>query len=155
MSSNMPLRVTHITLPDTEYATCAETYAKLLIYPGNLGVDEVSKMLELEPTHKQDKGDRLINSRGQIRFAKNSLWMLSSEIDVDSKDLRDHLNWIVEKLDKNKLGKLQLENDIKMTVTCVWWSVMGHGGPVLWPKQMKALSELNLECSFDIYFTNE
>lgn len=42
-----------------------------------------------------------------------------------------------------------------MTVSCVWWSALGHGGPVLWPEQMKALADLNRECSFDIYFADD
>ena len=42
-----------------------------------------------------------------------------------------------------------------MGIDCVWRSLAGHGGPVLWPEQMKKMSRLNLECSFDIYFVND
>lgn len=154
MNSKLLLGNYHITSPDPEYASCDNTYVKLLIYPGEASVDEVSKVLQLKPSSTQYEGQEIINSKGRVRFAKNSLWILSSEGRVASKDLRDHLDWLSNKLLKIKsnLKLLQNNNGLKMTVTCVWWSVLGHGGPVLWPEQMKALAELGLECSFDIYF---
>jgi len=44
---------------------------------------------------------------------------------------------------------------VRMSVNCVWYSRSGHGGPTLWPEQMRVLADLNLECSFDIYFQDK
>lgn len=146
-----------MTSPDPGYATCEETHAKLLIYPDSLSVAEVSNILKLEFTGAQKKGEEIVNSRRRTRVAKKSLWILSSEGHVNSRDLRHHLSWLIGRLELNQIGlmRLQRHDGLKMTVSCVWWSALGHGGPVLWPEQMKALANLNLECSFDIYFSDD
>lgn len=94
------------------------------------------------------------NSLGRTRDIKISGWFLSSENFVFSKDLRDHIDWITTKLKPSQEGLKKLQNTpgVQMTLRCVWWSALGHSGPVLWPEQMKALADLDLECSFDIYF---
>jgi hypothetical protein len=50
------------------------------------------------------------------------------------------------------LRQLQNEQDLKMAVSCIWWSKAGDGGPVLWPEQMVVLADLNLECGFELAF---
>jgi len=97
MSTNS-LDSSRITLPDPGYSTCEDTYVKLLIYPGLHGANEVTDVLRIEPTSTQDKGEEIFNSRGSKRVAKNSLWVLSSGQRVASKDLRDHLNWLLNKI---------------------------------------------------------
>jgi hypothetical protein len=156
MSSRVSIESSRITLPDSGYKTCDDVYVKLLIYPSAHKTAEVSEVLAIKPTSAQEKGDEITNSRGKTRIAKNTLWVLSSEGSVTSRDLRDHLNWLICKLQGKEAGlkSLQSWDELKMTVSCVWWSAFGHGGPVLWPEQMKALAELNLECSFDIYFSD-
>ena len=146
-----------LTPRDGEYATCAETYAELRIYPGACSADEISKFLDLEPTRLQEKGASIRNSRGRVRKAARAGWFLSSESHVDSNDLRDHLDWLLMKLTgaARNLRSLQEQDNIKMTISCTWWSAAGHGGPVLWPEQMETLAKLNLECSFDIYFSDD
>ena len=143
-----------MTLPNPGYATCENTYAKLLIYPGSLGVSVVSDTLKIECTSAYEKGKKIVNLIGRTRVIKKSLWVLSSEGHVASRDLRHHLNWLIDKLEINRFGlaKLQRSDGLKMAVSCIWWSALGHSGPVLWPEQMKALADLNLECSFDVYF---
>ncbi|MFU2315807.1 DUF4279 domain-containing protein [Rahnella sp. PCH160] len=136
---------------------CYECYAQLLIYPAHTHPNEVSEFLKLEATKINIVGDIITNSLGKTREVKLSGWFLSSELHVTSKDLRDHLNWFIEKLNpvETELRKLQSIDDVTMTLCCVWRSKYGHGGPVLWPEQMKSISDLNLECSFDVYFNSE
>ncbi|MCW2479267.1 DUF4279 domain-containing protein [Candidatus Symbiopectobacterium sp. NZEC135] len=143
-----------ITPISPNYETCLECRVSLLIYPGTMHPDEVSAILNMEPSQKNIIGDKRINSLGRTREIKIAGWFLSSEMFVSSKDLRDHINWITAKLNPAKAGLKKLQNTpgIKMTLSCVWWSSLGHSGPVLWPEQMKALADLDLECSFDIYF---
>ncbi len=144
-----------ITPVSNDYATCAECYVKLSIYPGGMHPDEVSEILILEPTQQNNLGETITNSLGRTRVIKQAAWYLSSELYVQSKDIREHLNWILEKINPSEIGlkQLQCNENVKMSLCCVWCSKYGHGGPVLWPEQMKNISNLNLECSFDIYFT--
>lgn len=143
-----------LTSMDELYPTCARTCATIRIYPFFQSANEISKTLGLVPTRFQDKGEQVDSPRGRVREIKGTGWFLSSEGHVDSLDLRSHLNWILERLlpRKEQLKELQSSERMKMSLVCIWWSVSGHGGPCLWPEQMSALSELNLECSFDIYF---
>ncbi|CDG89175.1 DUF4279 domain-containing protein [Xenorhabdus bovienii] len=140
-----------------DYPTCDECYAKLMIYPEYIHPDEVSSLLQLEPTKKNIVGTKITSSSGRTREIKIAGWLLSSENYVNSKDIRDHLDWLLNKISKSSEGLKQLQNTDKVTmrIDCVWRSIAWHGGPTLWPEQMKIMSDLGLECSFDIYFVGE
>ena len=136
------------------YPSCKETHAELRIYPGSRSAEDVTKWQGVEPTGTQDEGELFENSTGRVWNAPLTGWFLSSQGHVDSTDLEDHVDWLLAKLAgaESALLALQEQEAAKMTVACVWWSADGHGGPVLAPAQMRALAELNLECSFDVYF---
>lgn len=136
---------------DANYDSCESTYVELLVYL-NESSNLITKELGFSPSYMQDKGDVIVNSRGHEREAKTTFWSFSSEGKVLSKDVRHHLEWLLDHLaDKElALSRLQQRSDIVMSVNCVWWS-LGSGGPTLWPEQMSTLAKLNLECSFSIY----
>lgn len=137
-----------------DYPTCDECYAALFVYPGERHPDEVSQLLNMEPTRKNVAGTTIINSSGRQRKIPISGWFLSSEGKVKSKDLRDHINWLLNKIYAAKAGIKQLQGmeGLELGINCTWPSLAGHGGPTLWPEQMKIIAELELECTFDIYF---
>ncbi len=88
-----------------------------------------------------------------MRIANVTMWALSSESFVSSKDLRAHLDWLLERLFSSRQAVKNLQqHGMTMSVNCPWWSRGGHGGPTLWPEQMQQLADLNLECSFDVQF---
>jgi hypothetical protein len=80
------------------------------------------------------------------------MWLLDSEGVILSKDLRPHLDWIIDKVRprRDALFSLQELPNVKMDVSCVWWSLHGDGGPALWPEQMLGLAKLNLEMSINL-----
>lgn len=139
---------------DNEYPSCLETRCELRVYPGNMHPDEVTRLLNIEPTQVNEAGKIIVNSLGRRRVVRNNGWFLSSEGSVDSKDLRRHLDWLLAKLHPSASALAYLQNmpGVTMTIDCVWWSASGHGGPTLWPEQMKIMAELGLECGFDVYF---
>lgn len=153
----MNITDSRITPISKDYPTCSECYVQLAIYPGDELVNRISELLGLNATEINVSGVRLVNSLGRERIVSVSSWFFSSRGVVLSKDLREHIDWVVSKLNlvSDKLKRLQSEDSVKMTLLCVWRSRLGHSGPVLWPEQMKALSDLNLECSFDIYFDGD
>jgi len=146
-----------ITPVAKDYATCSECYAELLIYPGLIHPDEITRFLGISATQINVAGTKVTNSKGKTREIKISGWFLSSKNDVSSKDLRDHIDWILAQLCSVKAGLHEVQNTsgVKITLKCTWRSKYGHSGPVLWPQQMVAMAELGLECSFDIYFDDE
>jgi hypothetical protein len=136
---------------DDKYATCERTCAKLLIYCGAMHPSAVSDLLGMEPTSHVALGEPgRTNRLGKAPIGKLNGWFLSSEGNVESKDVRHHLEWLIAKLRPNSevLHELQAKPDVRMSVNCIWWSRYGDGGPTLWPEQMRALADLNLECSF-------
>ena len=143
-----------MTALNPQYPSCEETRAKLLICPEISLAEDITQVLGIKPTQSHNKGSLHKNAIGRTRRAPRTVWVLSSEGHVRSKDLRDHLNWLLTKVSgaESKILWLQEEDGLKMTVSCVWWSVQRHGGPTLWPEQMEALARLNLECGFDVCF---
>jgi len=146
-----------ITPVSKDYATCSECYAELLIYPGAIHPDEITRLLGVSATQINIAGTTVTNSRGKIRKIKISGWFLSSKNIIDSKDLRDHIDWIMRQLSGSRDALYEIQNiqSVKMTLKCTWRSKDGHSGPVLWPQQMTEISALGLECSFDIYFDDQ
>jgi len=150
MSSNETRRTPY----DDSYGTCERTDAKLRIYSGAMVPEEVTNRLKIKPTWTQTVGETFRNSLERERIASINGWFLSSEGMVSSLDLRRHLDWLLERLipAKQELLELQKLSGVSMDISCIWWSAYGHGGPILWPEQMSRMSELNLECGFDLYF---
>jgi hypothetical protein len=142
---------------DANYPSCESTFVELLVYLEEGDVAFVTDLLGLEPSNYQNKGDSIENSRGFYRVARSSYWCISSEGKVSSKDLRHHLKWLLDSLKTKELAlaRLQKSFGVTITVNCNWWSSSGFGGPTLWPEQMELLAKLNLECTFDIYFSDE
>jgi len=138
--------------------TCDRTCAELRIYSVTIKASEVTGMMGIQPTDYEAVGEeRSSATTGRVRIGKVNGWFLSSEPFVKSKDLRRHLDWLYEKLEPHSeyIKLLQAKSGVKMLVHCVWWSKFGGGGPTLWPKQMRNLADLNLECSFDFQYYGE
>ena len=133
---------------------CQDTYATLRICADECSNSDITDTLRLQPTRTRDKGPIVEKVSGRTRLQKFNLWSYCSENDVKSLDLRDHIAWWLETLDERRkaLFWLQQKPDITMVMWCTWWPSGRHGGPVLWPRQLLGLSELNLECYFDLYF---
>ena len=134
------------------YPTCERCYAELRVFTEALSPDEVSNRIGLRPTSQQSAGESRINRLGRSRLIPRSAWFLSSELEVTSRDLRRHLDWLLDKLEPSSNGLIalqEIEDPISMWVHCVWWSRGLHGGPTLWPSQMERLAKLRLECSLE------
>jgi hypothetical protein len=127
-----------------DYPTCSSTYATLRIFSGDLSPDKVTTTLGITPTRVQS-----------VTRSGNPLsgWFLSTEGVVQSRDLRRHLDWLLDRLlpVRTKLSDLQTQQGVSMDVFCYWRSAHGQGGPTLNPKQMRNLADLNLEIGMDIY----
>jgi hypothetical protein len=145
----------HFTPLNDSGENCERTCAVLRIYSGKTKPIEVTRLLGIEPTSYVAEGEpKPIRDTGRVRIGQVNGWFLSSESKVESKDLRRHLDWLLETLISHldALQALQMREGIRMNVNCIWWSRYGGGGPVLWPQQMSGLALLNLECSFDFQF---
>lgn len=137
-----------MNLYDDDYPTCLQTYAMLRLFSNDVGPDEVTALLGVVPTDAFAKGALF----GESRTRRFNAWFLSSEGAFDSRDSRRHIDWIISKImgRSRELAGLQARG-VDIDVSCYWVSA-GQGGPVLSPRQMKDLVELNLNVAWDIYF---
>lgn len=145
MTNVQAITTSHRNPADDKSSGVDRTCASLCIHSYSHSAEEITELLGISPT-------RAIKARlGDTRYANRPHgWLLQSEGTVDSKDIRTHLNWLLSIVlpKKDALLRLQHIDGLKMLVRCPWWT-NGNDGPVLWPEQMKGLSELNLECAFD------
>ncbi|MFC1641673.1 DUF4279 domain-containing protein [Myxococcota bacterium] len=144
----------HMTPYDDAYPSCERAVAELRVYPGVTSPESVTRQLGIEPTSAERAGEVFRNSLGRERVARLNCWFLSSEGHCPSRDIRRHLDWLLEKLCPTREALIALQEwpGIRMAIYCIWWSAQGGGGPVLWPEQMSKLGELNLECGFELSF---
>jgi hypothetical protein len=114
--------------------------------------DEVSRFLGMTPTRSMTRGKVIIDGPSKGVVGKLNGWFLSTKERVDAKDVRRHLDWLLGTLigHRDKVLALQAMPDVSMDVSCYWLSKSGHSGPKLSPKQMRSLSELNLEIWFEL-----
>jgi hypothetical protein len=143
----------HMTPLDDQYPNCERTYAELRIYGDTLDPDAITKSIGILPSSSQRRGEVRSGFRNRQRIVSVGGWFLSSEGNVESRDLRRHLDWLLARLwpAATALKNLQAQEGVRMSVTCIWWS-RGDGGPALWPEQMGRLADLELECGFEISF---
>ena len=142
---------------DDKSLSCERTCAELLIYPGDMTPDEVTQTLGISPSMTGLKRPgQTSNYSSKVGMPKPNFWGLSSEENVESKDLRRHLDWLLDLLDTAKEGLkiVRRRDDCKMYVQCIWWAGLG-GGPILWPEHMRRLSALDLEVAFSFADYND
>ena len=131
-----------------DYPTCRKTYAGLRIYHDELDPDRITGLLGIEPSRTQVKG-RITS--GKIPPPTGG-WFLSTENVTTSRDVRRHVDWILNRLEgkDDALMRLQSEGH-HMDISCFWVSASGHGGPMLSPAIMRRLGELEIGIGFNIY----
>ena len=134
---------------DDNYPTCEETYATLRIYlPAQDNPDLISDELGIKPSKIQKKGEI---HKGRKRKWPTA-WFLSTRDQVESKDVRRHIEWLLDQLtSKEGILKNYQSAGYEMDIFCYWVSAQGHGGPMLSPNQMNRLAKCGLGISFDIY----
>jgi len=134
-----------------DYATCVDTYATLCIYHDDLNPDAITKALGLEPSSSHRRGD-VRNPKRPIPH-RTGAWLLSTEGAVTSRDVRFHIDWLLERLQSKQTALSRLKTDgYQLVISCYWLSARGHGGPMIDPEAMRSIGELGLQLSFDVYF---
>ena len=142
----------HTDYYDDSYATCVETYSTLRVFSDDIAPDEMTRVLEIEPTKSFRKGDS--HSHGKLRRKANG-WFYSTEKLCDSKDTRRHIDKILSALEgKEEVVASMQRQGCKLDITSYWVST-GQGGPWLMPQQMLKLGRLGIEVWWDIYFSDE
>ena len=137
---------------DDGFAACARTHATLRVHAGDLDPDEVTRALGVEPDRVQRRGEPA-DRRGLRRVLLNG-WFLSTKGKVESRDVRRHVDWLLDRLGDDAPAKLEHVRaaGARADVACDWVSATGSGGPILSPAQLRRLADLGLEVWFDVAF---
>jgi hypothetical protein len=123
-------------------------FATLRVYRDDLDPDIVSDLLGKPPDRVQRKDRPYLP--GGTHVAPTGAWFFSSKA-LESKDLEDHVNWILDQFEPkhDAIHQLQVEG-YEVEVSCYWLSVEGRV-LLLSPAIMRRLSELELPLWVDIY----
>lgn len=134
---------------ESDYPTCQRCYVNLCIYTGDLEPNYVTKILNIEPSHVTKRGERASVYSDSTNPING--WFLSLKGDVNSRDLRNHLDWLFEKIasSRSNIDRLR-EGGCRLSVWGYWMSRAGHGGPILSVSQSKKLAELEFEFCLDV-----
>ena len=76
--------------------------------------------------------------------------LLSSESHVASKDVRRHIDYVLDLIDRDSELRASIREH-RSDITCFWASAQGHGGPTVSPQQMSRLASLGIDLWFDFY----
>jgi hypothetical protein len=142
---------------DDEYPTCYRTYATLLVYPGDTDPAVITERLGIEPSCWQRRGE-VVQRRADWppKVAPINGWFLESRGQVESRDSRRHIDWLLDRIaPKAEAVRCLQEMGCRLDISCFWSSQSGHGGPTVPPCQMKRLAEFNIELWFDFYGPHE
>jgi hypothetical protein len=132
-----------------DWPTCDRTYAAMRIVADDLDPEAVTARLAVTPTEAFRKGEPF-GSRGLLR--RTGGWFLSTDGSVQSRDLRHHIDWLLDRIEPSAsaLRSLRADGD-ECDIPCYWLSASGHGGPQLDPSQMRRCAALDLTLWIDFY----
>jgi hypothetical protein len=132
-------------MPDNP--NCYKTWASFRLRGPEFDAGEVTQLLGISPTEAFSAGESYGDG---IRH--RSLWLLSSRDQLESTDLRDHLTWLLDRLEpvQEEIAALLRQANKRADFRCVWLSATGEGGPILSGALMGRLAGfgLNLSISF-------
>ncbi len=134
------------------YPSCLRTYATLCIYHHDLEPSKITTLFGVEPSRSQIRGTPLENRQGK-HLATVGAWFLTSKDMVISRDVRFHIDYLLERF-KGREDNFRFlhKNSYKIQMNCFWESTSGNGGPLLDYKTMSTLGKLFIDVHFDVWF---
>jgi hypothetical protein len=138
---------------DDDYPTCNSTHATLCVYlPIDYDPIGLSDKLGIQPSRKQVSGEL---RNGKVKRWPTA-WFLESSEKVRSKDVRRHIDWLLQQINtKSDVIKELQDIGSEVHISCFWVSAVGHGGPTLDQNILKRIADLNIGIDFDIYFAGD
>jgi len=123
----------------------------------NLDPKKVSAILGIESDMSANRGDPKILYGKTIGLHKEGFWRIHTEEKVVSKDINDHLNFLLAILLPHKDTILELAQDGETYFDVLWESTYLYAGtgPVIDKECLYGIGQLNAGMGFDIYQINE
>lgn len=136
--------------------TPLDAWANFRVYHAELKPEEVSALLDLEPSQVWLKGDTIHLLDNSTRTAKTSGWLLSSYESLHDHSLNQHLKWLLTRLKgTSKALKYFRKRDFHIDVCLSWLANSSNTCPALTPEVMLTLGNLDIPACFDVYLTQD
>jgi hypothetical protein len=138
---------------DEDFPNCRGTHATLFIQHADLEPEELTKRFGVQPTHSFRKGEK--NNKWGVVIELGS-WSFSTKAAIDSRDLRRHLDWLIDQFagTENVFAELRA-GGYSLRVVCNWEAEgfadgPGYfGGPSLSSRNRQGLAGLSLDIRFN------
>lgn len=145
----LEIAVPDLNAYDDDYATCYKTSAAFRIMHADLNPDTVSRELGLQPDWAYHKGQPRGGRNTPSKFGN---WGFETDNKVVSRDLRHHLDWLLDVLEPHRARLFHWQQKgYNMDIFCMWVKASGTGGPTLSPRNMARLANLNLLVSIEFW----
>ncbi|RNF83880.1 DUF4279 domain-containing protein [Montanilutibacter psychrotolerans] len=133
-----------------DFPSCARTYATLCFYGDSLDPDAITNALGIGPTRSVRRNDARKRGSKTI-IAKTGAWLLTSDEQLDSKDVQSHIRWILQRV-AGRLGEVTRLPEVETArIFCFWSSVHGNGGPAISSATLKLLAQHDIDLDFDVW----
>lgn len=122
----------------------------LRVFTGDVSPGRFTEYIAVSPSRTQESQ---IRPDGRRNFP--AAWFLTSQFEIDSRDIRRHVDFVLDQIDATTDALEWIrKSGGSADVMCYWVSASGQGGPSLLPAQSSKLAALNLEIWFDVYFNS-
>ncbi|HYP26437.1 MAG TPA: DUF4279 domain-containing protein [Blastocatellia bacterium] len=128
------------------------------IFGQGLNPGEVTQAIGIQPDGSGLSGDDKTNYLGQvIGTHPEGFWILSTESKVKSKDINDHLRYLLTQLLPHRAAVLRFAHGGETYFDIVWGSTYLYAGtgPVIERDCLRGVAELEAGMGFDIYQIEE
>ena len=118
----------------------------------------VTEQLNLEPDDTAQKGDERQNTLGQFLTPQTEgFWRIDTENKVHSKDINDHLRYLLDRLLPHRDQILQLAQKGETFFDVLWQSTYLYAGtgPFIDAENIQGIAKLQASIGFDIYQVDE
>ncbi len=127
----------------------SRTKVGIRIFGDDLIPDEVTDLLQCQPTEVRTKGD-IRGSKGNPRIVTTGSWRLHVD-ENDTSILEEKVEKLLKQLTDNLSIWEQITDRFKTDIFCGLFLEDFNEGFSLSPEIMKKLTDRNLEIGFDIY----
>jgi Domain of unknown function (DUF4279) len=130
------------------------TFATFRVAGDSLVPEQLTKLLGIDPTLAYAKGEHYSRGpRSRDLRGRTGVWFLSTDDEVVSNRLTDHIEWLVSRIAPNqvKLRRFIDQNSLHAVMTCFWHGPAGAKPPIV-PKEARDILEAipaKLEEDFD------
>lgn len=145
---------TIMPISDLHASHIRRVHVEFVLEAPELEPDSVTRITGLEPSGSAKRGDGRENAKGTVVGThEQGWWQFSSEGAVDSKDINDHLRFLLERLLPHQEWIRLAACNGETFFDVLWEStdLYAGSGPVIDPECMGGIAALGAGIGFDIY----